>query len=122
MNNIQYIEEKGKKAFAVIPIDEFERLIEAAEYTEDLHDIADGANDESFPQEFVEQLIKTDNPLSVWREYRGMTQKELQAASGISQGYITQIESGKKTGSVETLQALSHALDCDIEDLIKRQP
>ena len=53
MNNIQYIEENGKKAFAVVPIDEFERLIEAAEYTEDLHDIADGANDESFPQEFV---------------------------------------------------------------------
>jgi DNA-binding XRE family transcriptional regulator len=121
MNNIQYIEEKGKKAFAVVPIDDFERLVEAAEHAEDMHDIKASAGDETFPQEFVKKLTNADNLLPVWREYRGMTQKELHEASGIGQGYIAQIETGKKTGSAETLLALAESLNCDIEDIIKRQ-
>ncbi len=88
------------------------------EDAEDLLDIAKSANEESFPQEFVEKLINSDAPLSVWREYRGMTQKDLETASGVGQGYIAQIETGKKTGSVDTLRKLTKALNVDIDDLV----
>ena len=78
-------------------------------------------NDESFPVEFMEKLLKSDKPLSVWREYRNLTQKRLAEKSGISQSFITQIENGKKIGSAKTLQALAVALGCDIEDILPRQ-
>jgi DNA-binding XRE family transcriptional regulator len=116
--SIQYIEDSGKKKFAVLPIADYERLVELAEDTEDSHAIEMAKGEESFPADFVEKLIYADHPLSVWREYRGITQKELEAASGVDQGYIAQIEKGKKTGSVETLKKLSVALNVDIDDLI----
>jgi len=62
--------DKGKRAFAVAPIADFERLVDAA----DIRDIEATAGDEVFPQEFVEKLLVAKNPLAVWREYRGMTQ------------------------------------------------
>ena len=117
--SIQYIEEKGRKAYAVVPIDDFEKMLAVAENAEDIRAVHESASEESFPQEFVEKLLKSASPLSVWREYRKLTQEQLHDASGISQGYITQIEKGKKTGSVETLKALAAALNCDIEDIIK---
>ncbi len=115
---IQYIESDGKKQFAVLPIDELERLITVAENAADLRAVHATADDETLSQEFVEKLIHADSPLTVWREYRNMTQKALETASGVPQGYIAQLESGKKRGSVDTLKALSKALKITIEDLL----
>ena len=117
--NIQYIKEDGKPTFAVLPIADFESLVSAAERADDLRDIQATRDEESFPHDFVERLLHSDRPLAVWRDYRGMTQQELARSSGISQGYITQIESGIKTGSIHTLKALAHALDCDVDNLVK---
>jgi transcriptional regulator with XRE-family HTH domain len=38
--------------------------------------------------------------------------------SGIAQRYLSQIENGKKRGSVRALAALAKALRVDIEDLL----
>ena len=67
--------------------------------------------------ELGEKLINSDRPLAVWREYRGMTQKELETASGIAQGYIAQIEKGTKKGGVDTLKKLAEPLNITIDDL-----
>lgn len=73
---------------------------------------------EIFPAEFVDKLFDTDNKIGVWREYRGMTMTALAEAVGVSQGYISDIESGKKDGSIKVIKAISEALDADIELII----
>lgn len=73
---------------------------------------------ERFPAEFVDKLFDSDNKIGTWREYRNMTMTALAAAVGVSQGYISDIESGKKDGSVKVIKAIAEALDADIELII----
>ena len=114
--NIQYLED-GK--LAVVPTVDLERLIALAEDVEDLKALNSiDPKEETYPQELVEKLLNTDAPLAVWREYRGMTQKALEAASGINQGYIAQIEKGSKIGGVTTLKKLAAALNISLDDLV----
>lgn len=83
-----------------------------------VYDELTGANDETFPSEFVDKLFDTDNKIGVWREYRGITMTELANAAGVSQSYISDIENGKKDGSIKVIKAIAEALDADIELII----
>ncbi|PJB73065.1 MAG: hypothetical protein CO093_01620 [Alphaproteobacteria bacterium CG_4_9_14_3_um_filter_47_13] len=66
----------------------------------------------------VERLINGENSVLVYRDYRGLSQAALSEKSGIRQSLLSEIESGKKTGSVATLKALAQALEVDIDDLV----
>lgn len=60
--------------------------------------------------------------LEDWREKRGMSQEELSAASGVSTGQISLIESRKSAGSPETLERLARALQIEVGELFDVQP
>ena len=125
MNHVQIIEKDGQPEFAVLPIELYHRLLEQAEDAEDIRaandamsELASGG-DELVPADVARKLLQDgQHRLKVWREHRGMTQKQLESISGVRQGYIAQIESGKKTGSIDTLKKLAAALRIDIDDLV----
>ena len=125
MNHVQIIEKDGQPGFAVLPIELYHRLLEQAEDAEDIRaandamsELASGG-DELVPADVARKLLQDgQHRLKVWREHRGMTQKQIEAISGVRQGYIAQIESGKKTGSIDTLKKLAAALRIDIDDLV----
>ncbi len=74
---------------------------------------------ERFPHELVARLCsEEENPLKVWREYRGYTGIELAKKVGISSAYLSDIENGKKDGSIKVLKALAKALNVDIDDIV----
>ena len=85
---------------------------------EALYDDARAEGGEFFPAEVVDRLLAGDNPIRVYRTYRGMTQKQLAEAAGISTGDVSRIETGKRTGSLRTLTAIAKELDVDPGDLI----
>ncbi len=123
MNKPQVIlDGTGQPAFAVIPWRDYERLTsedaEAILSDEEHYDRATASNDESFPIEVIDQLLAGQNPISVYRNYRGLTQNELATAAGINTVYLSQIETGKRTGSAKTLAALAKALQMTVDDLI----
>ena len=122
MNKPQVIlDDTGKPTFAVIPWRDYERLTseDAAILSDEEHyDRAIADNGESFPIEVVDQLLAGQNPISVYRNYRGLTQNALAAAAGINTVYLSQIETGKRTGSAKTLAALAKALQVTLDDLI----
>lgn len=64
------------------------------------------------------RLLDGESPVKVWREKRGSSQRELAAAAGVSAGYLAEIETGRKPGSVVALARLGKALQVQIEDLI----
>lgn len=103
-----------------IPLEEYERLLEAAEDLEDLRAIAHArANpQEGVPDVYVGRLIDGENAVAVYRDWRGLGQSELARRSGVNRTQIADIEAGRKTGSVATLKKLAEALGVAIDDLV----
>ena len=85
---------------------------------EELYDHAKSVGEESFPIEVADRLLAGENAVRVFRDHRGMTQKQLAGAAGINPLYLSQIERGVRTGSARTLSALAEALGVDVDDLI----
>ena len=75
-------------------------------------------DDERFPADFVNKLFDSDNRIGVWREYRGLTMSALAEAAGISQSYLSDIENGKKDGSIKMLKRIAQVLNADLDLII----
>ena len=122
--NVQVIERDGKPEYAVVPYDEWQRLLELAEEAEDIRDAEQAmrelerGEDELVPGEIVGRLLDGEPPVRVWREHRGLTQAQLAERAGVTQGAVAQIESGKRRGSVDLLRKLAGALNLDLDDLV----
>lgn len=74
-------------------------------------------DEELVPGELVDALLDGENPIKVWRTYRGMTRRQLAEQTGISVPYLAQLETNKRNGSLEILAAIARALNVTIEDL-----
>ena len=121
MSKVRIIEKNGKPAFAVIPIDLWERVREAAEDAEDALDLERfDRDDDGFrvPLEVVESVVAGMHPVRAWRESRGLTQEALAEQAGVSAPYVSQIESGKRAGTSATLRKLARALDVPVGALL----
>jgi len=121
---IQYIAREGHAEYAVVPIDEWNRIVALAEDAEDLR-AADQAiqelhagSDETVPLEVVEQLLDGNNRVAVWRKYRGLTQQQLADAAGVTKSHISQIEKGTKTGSLDCMRQIADRLKVGLDDLL----
>ena len=63
---------------------------------------------------YVPKMTTLSDMLKLIREERGLTQSELASHSGISRATIQNVESGKQSPTVETLDALAGALGVPI--------
>jgi DNA-binding XRE family transcriptional regulator len=120
----QIIERNGKAEYAVIPIEEFERLLRLALDAEDRSDAEailgriETGDDETFPDEFVERLITGENRIKLWREYRALSVEALADAAGVSRSRISQLENGMGDPSLNLLRRLAETLRCEISELV----
>lgn len=81
--------------------------------------LKNAGNGHKLPNEVLEQLtVGKENAIKVIRKFRGMTQANLAEASGISRPYLTEIETGKKDGSIRALKSIAGALDVSLEILV----
>jgi DNA-binding XRE family transcriptional regulator len=119
---IETITRKGKE-FAVIPVEDLQKLMEDAEMLADVksYDAARCASksgeDELIPLEITERRLKGEAALRFWREYRKLTQEQLAKKSKVSRALIAAIETNRKAGSVSTWKKLGAALDVSWEQL-----
>jgi len=121
--NAQFITTASGERMAVIAENDYRRLLDS------LEDALDGAvvasfneklasgQEELIPAEFANRLIDGENPIKVWREYRGMTSRGLAAKADISPGFLSQIENGVRDGSFETIKKIAAALNVTLDDL-----
>lgn len=107
-----------------IPVEEYQRLLALAEgmsdvlaYDRAVEALAAG-EEELLPADMAHRLIAGESPLRVWREHRGLTQSAVAEMSGVNRVQITNIESGAKTGSAQTLKKLASALGLSLDDLV----
>jgi DNA-binding XRE family transcriptional regulator len=121
---VQIIEKDGKPEWAVLPYEEYERLLADVEMLHDIraYDEVKQAlavgEEELIPDYMVGQLLDSENPIRVWREYRALTQAKLAQAAGISTAYLSQLESGKRVGTADVLSRIAQSLNVTIDDII----
>jgi DNA-binding XRE family transcriptional regulator len=117
---VQKITTPGGEVLVLMPLADYEALLDAADIASADRvkaDIAAG-RDELVPAEVVDRLLDGENPVTVWREHRGLTGRELARRAEVSAPYLSQIESGAKPGSTAALAKLARALGIQIDDLI----
>ncbi len=74
--------------------------------------------DELVPSAVTYAILDGENPIKVWREYRGLTQQQLAETVGISTPYLSQIETGKRTGRTEVLTGIAKTLRVTLDDIV----
>lgn len=120
---VQVIQKDGIPEWAVLPFDYFQQLLTDSEMLQDIRDYDDAKRaiaqgEELIPVEITYAILDGANPVRVWREHRGLTQQQLADAAGISTPYLSQIESGKRTGSPEVLSAIATVLHLTLDDIV----
>jgi ribosome-binding protein aMBF1 (putative translation factor) len=104
---------------------EYDQLVVAAN-----EDAADAAvarraiarHEETISEAEMDELLAAKTPLAFWRKKRGMTQAELAKVAHIAQGFLSEIESGLKTGDITVLQRIAAALEISLLDLVPDLP
>jgi DNA-binding XRE family transcriptional regulator len=115
---------RGGKEFAVIPVEDLQRLIEDAEMLADVraYDAAkariERGDDEIIPLAITERRLAGESTVKIWREHRGLTQAGLAKASKVSRAMIAAIEAGHKRGGIATLKKLAAALRVSLDNLV----
>ena len=124
MRKCQIIISPSGERMVVLPEADYSALIERLEDAEDIasattvRERIKRGEEELVPARVVERLIEGENPITVWREHRGMTISALAAKAELSQSYLSQIEGGKREGKVTMLARLARALSVDLDDLV----
>lgn len=123
-NTLQFIVAPNGDRLVVMPEDVFERLRDAAEMTEDVaaydeskRRLAAG-EEELIPSQMVDRILAGENAVRVWREHRGMTVAALAEKAGITQPYLSQIETGRREGTLQTMKKVAEALKIGLDDLV----
>lgn len=108
------------ETMVVLPLSEYEALLDAIDVAAANRVVANVAagRDEFVPEALVDRLLGGENRIRVWREHRALTASELASRAGISAAYLSELEAGKKSGSVDALRKLATALNLDIDDLV----
>src|SRR5579859_1103180 len=58
---------------------------------------------DELPEDMLKRKHKGESPIKLWREHRGMTQEQLADSANLSKSFLSTIESGKRTGTIQTL-------------------
>jgi hypothetical protein len=112
---------------AILPRKEYEALAaKAADADEDIgsarlvasarKEIAAGTP--LIPKMFVDRIANGENPLRVLREWRDMTQLELSFKTDIGQGYISDLEIGRRKGTTAALKKIAAAINVPLDLLV----
>lgn len=119
----QIITTPSGERLVIIPEAEYRLLVEAKEELEDIaavdafkRKLAAG-EEELIPSAIVDRILDGENKVRVWRDHRGLSAKDLAEKAGISAAYLSQIETGARDGSFETIKRIAAALRLSVDDL-----
>ena len=123
---VQFIKTMGGEELAILPKKEYERLaglaadedVGARRLVSEARAQLAAGREILLPKAVVDRLASGENPIRVLREWRGLTQAELVAAVGITQGYLSDLEAGKRKGPVALHQKFAKAFGVPIDLLL----
>ncbi|HUY67766.1 MAG TPA: helix-turn-helix transcriptional regulator [Alphaproteobacteria bacterium] len=102
---------------------EYRALVDRLEDLEDAFDLmqlkAKGPSEDAWPAALVDRMLAGESKLRLWREHRGLTLAQLGKKTGIAKGYLSEVENGKKPGSVAAFKKCARVLRVDLDDLVR---
>lgn len=113
---------------AIMPRKEYEALVaRLAEAEEDRGTArlvarardAIGAGAPLLPKDVVDRLANKENPIRVIRDWRKVPQTFLSSKTGLSQGYISDVETGRRNGTSSALRLIADVLKVPIDILVQ---
>ena len=99
-------------------------IMEALEDAEDRMAIQDwivrkeAGKDDGLSADLYWRMREGEHPVRTWRLQRKLSLNELARMAGVARAYLSEIETGKKPGSVAAFQRIARALGVDIDDLV----
>jgi len=85
---------------------------------EEYFELLKSGEEQIIPSEVTFAILQGVNPIRAWREYKQIKVKELAKWAGITPSYLSQIETGKRNPTIDTLKEIAEALAIDVEMLI----
>ncbi len=130
MGKPQIIRTEAGEDLVVLPLRDYEALRaragdEAAEDDMTARIIAETSaaiargEDIALPDQVWEAIEAGAHPVKVLRKHRGLTQAGLAEVTGLTQGYLAQIEARKRSGAPESLKAIAKALGVPLDVLVE---
>jgi ribosome-binding protein aMBF1 (putative translation factor) len=108
--NYQTIMDHGKPAFVVIPYDDFLRIYPESKKM--------NIENTTIPHDVVRKIVSEDiSRIRAWREYLGLTQKEVSVRMNITQAALSQMEKPGAKLRKPTREKLAEALGISYEQL-----
>jgi DNA-binding transcriptional regulator YiaG len=116
-----------KGEVAILPRKEYEALLaraaEADENTGTARLVARARKEVSsgsplLPKEIVDRLANGENAIRVLREWQDVTQTYLSFKTNLSQGYISDIENGRRVGTPAALRLIADVLKVPLDLLV----
>ena len=128
MDNPQIIHSPKGEEMVVLPRKEYDRLTHLA-YDEDAHDaaLADAqirkiktGKTTLIPADVVHAIaVDGVHPVKAWRDYRGWTGEELAKKAKLARTTISQMETGKRKGTIAAYKAIAKALGVTVGSLVE---
>jgi DNA-binding XRE family transcriptional regulator len=126
MSKVQFIKTPGGEELAVLPKSEYQRLaalavdedVSTARLVHRIRAAVASGHEVVLPKAVVDRLASGENAIRVLREWRDMTQAELAVSIGITQGYLSELEAGRRKGPVALHLKIARSLGVPIELLL----
>lgn len=109
----------GAPLFVLVPVAEYETLKQVKDAANELSRARAALAEQlgGAPATVAHRIADGENPVRVWREFRGLKAVALARAAGISPAYLSEIETGKKDGTFRTMAAVARVLGVSLDDL-----
>jgi DNA-binding XRE family transcriptional regulator len=124
MSAVQIIRTPAGEELVVLPRADYDALVERADYDEDAADVAiyDARKAELaagdavlMPPQVSAAILRGQSRLKAVRLHCNVAQAEVAHKAGIGQGYLSDLENGRRAGTPETLAKIADALGAPIE-------
>jgi ribosome-binding protein aMBF1 (putative translation factor) len=124
--NVRF-QKTSKGEVAILPRKEYEALLARAAEADENAGTARlvararkqiSAGDPLLPKHVVDRLASGENTVRVFREWRDVTQMYLSFKTNLSQGYISDIENGRRVGTPAALRQIANVLKVPLDLLV----
>ena len=122
--NAQIFKSPAGEEMVILSRAEYDRLVDAADMASDVAAFDEAVRalnageEEALPSAFIKAMLGGESLMRLWRKHRGMTLEALAGVTGLSVGYLSQIETGKRVGTIESLKPIAAALRITLDDLV----
>ena len=114
---IRTIRSPSGDELVVIPRDLYDELVDSKAARDTKAALTRG-EEELLSEDEVKELLDSPTPLAFWRRKRQFRQDMLAEALGTSQGYISDVESGRREGGLKLYRKAATVLQVPLEAIL----